>query len=245
MKKLVSLPIIILMLGMSTPMMGAMSLNKVRQNARFLTDRMAYELRLNEMQYADVYEVNYDFIHDIRYIMDDVVRGYDYATDRYYTYLNYRNEDLRWILSASQYRRFMTMDYFYRPVYMTSHKWSFRIYDVYHNVNFFYFGVPHHYKTYNGGHSRSHYHVGYYKHHHKERYQHAPYKGHVDVRPHKPVMDKRKDYQDKRKVSVGNSNKASKPSVRKDNPKKKTQRSNEGGGKKGQREEGRKASRNR
>ena len=74
----------IFMLSMSLPVMGAMSISKMRQNARFLTDKMTYELKLSMMQYDDVYEVNYDFINNIRYIMDDVVRGYGYAVERYY-----------------------------------------------------------------------------------------------------------------------------------------------------------------
>lgn len=66
--------------------MGAMSISKMRQNTRFLTDRMAYELKLTPQQYNDVYEVNYDFINNVRYLMDDVVRGYDYALERYYDF---------------------------------------------------------------------------------------------------------------------------------------------------------------
>ena len=36
-----------------------------------------------------------------------MVRGYDYALERYYDFLDVRNDDLRWILSSAQYRRFM------------------------------------------------------------------------------------------------------------------------------------------
>lgn len=187
MKKLTNFWIIILMLGMSIPAMGAMSMSKMRQNARFLTDRMAYELNLSPMQYDDVYEVNYDFIDNVRYIMDDVVRGYTYAVDRYYEFLNYRNDDLRWILSASQYRRFMEVDYFYRPIYTTANNWLFRIYNVYRNVNHFYYAKPHHYKSYKGGHYRTHFgHVSYYKNHRKDYYKHDFYKGDVHVRHDKP-----------------------------------------------------------
>ena len=75
MKKLTSFWLVLLMLAVSIPSMGAMSMSKMRENARFLTDRMAYELHLSPMQYDDVYEVNYDFINSVRYIMDDVVRG--------------------------------------------------------------------------------------------------------------------------------------------------------------------------
>ena len=187
MKKLTTLWMMILMLCMSIPAMGAMSMSKVRENARFLTDRMAYELNLTPMQYDDVYEVNYDFIDNIRYIMDDVVRGYDHAVDRYYQFLDYRNDDLRWILSASQYRRFMGVDYFYRPVYTTAGNWLFRIYKVYHDVKHFYFDKPHHYKSYRGGHYRTHHgHVSFYKNNRKDHYKHDFYKGDIRVRHDKP-----------------------------------------------------------
>ena len=187
MRKLTTLWMMILMLCMSIPAMGAMSMSKVRENARFLTDRMAYELNLTPMQYDDVYEVNYDFIDNIRYIMDDVVRGYDHAVDRYYQFLDYRNDDLRWILSASQYRRFMRVDYFYRPVYTTASNWLFRIYKVYHDVKHFYFDKPHHYKSYRGGHYRTHHgHVSFYKNNRKDHYKHDFYKGDIRVRHDKP-----------------------------------------------------------
>lgn len=78
MKRWTTLLIVICMLGITIPAMGAMSISKMRQNTRFLTDRMAYELKLTPRQYNDVYEVNYDFINNVRYLMDDVVRGYDY-----------------------------------------------------------------------------------------------------------------------------------------------------------------------
>lgn len=39
---------------------GGHEYQQMRQNTRFLTDRMAYELKLTPRQYNDVYEVNYD-----------------------------------------------------------------------------------------------------------------------------------------------------------------------------------------
>lgn len=219
MKKLTALWMMIVMLGMSLPAMGAMSKSKMRENARFLTDRMAYELRLSAMQYDDVYEVNYDFINNIRYIMDDVVRGYPAAVDRYYEFLDYRNDDLRWILSASQYRAFMGVDYFFRPVYTTPSSWLFRIYRVYKDVNHFYFGKPHHYKTYNGGHFRVHFgNVSYYKNHRKDHYHHDFYQGHVNVRPdkNKPKPNDRPKVNpnDNRRPSVNRTPAEAKPSTR-------------------------------
>ena len=49
MKKLTTLWMMLLMLTVSIPAMSAMSMSKVRQHARFLTDRMAYELNLTTM----------------------------------------------------------------------------------------------------------------------------------------------------------------------------------------------------
>ena len=84
---------------------AAMSNSRVRKETRFLTDKMAYELNLNTAQYNDVYEINYDFISGVRYLMDDVLRGEEWALNRYYDYLDVRNDDLRWVLSSRQYGR--------------------------------------------------------------------------------------------------------------------------------------------
>jgi hypothetical protein len=200
MKKMTTIGMMIFMLSMSLPVMGAMSISKMRQNARFLTDKMTYELKLSMMQYDDVYEVNYDFINNIRYIMDDVVRGYGYAVERYYEYLDIRNDDLRWILTNSQYRRFMDVDYFYRPIYTTQNNWLFRIYKTYLDKNLFHYGKPHHYKSYKGEHYRVHHnHVSFYKSNHKNKYNHSVYKGDVKVKrnpvtkPSANPSNKRKD----------------------------------------------------
>lgn len=191
MKRWTTLLMIVCMLGIAIPAMGAMSISKMRQNTRFLTDRMAYELRLSPQQYDDVYEVNYDFINNVRYLMDDVVRGYDYALDRYYDFLDVRNDDLRWILSRAQYRRFMAAEHFYRPIYANNNKWQFRIYTVYNNVNFFYFGKPRHYTTYCGGHYRTHFNnVSYYRTHYHHRYRHEVYNGHYRIRHDKVTYDR-------------------------------------------------------
>lgn len=190
MKKWTTLWIVLMMLGVTIPAMGAMSINKMRQNTRFLTDRMAYELKLSPQQYDDVYEVNYDFVNNIRFLMDDVVRGYDYALERYYDFLDIRNDDLRWILSRAQYRRFMAAEHFYRPIYAQNNKWQFRVYVVYNNVNFFYFGKPHHYTSYCGGHYRTHYNnISYYKTHYRNRYHHEVYDGRYRIRHDKVTYD--------------------------------------------------------
>ena len=58
-----------------------LSTTEVRNSARFMTDRMAYELRLSSMQITDVYEINFDFFDRVRYVADDLAAGYSYAMD--------------------------------------------------------------------------------------------------------------------------------------------------------------------
>ena len=151
---------------------SAMSKSKVRHNAHFLTDRMAHELRLSRGQYDDIYEINYDFINDVRYVVDDAMRGYAWALDRYYEALDYRNDDLRWVLNRDQYRRFMRMEHFYRPICSQRGKWVFRVHIKYHNHSHFYFHKPHHYRSYAGSHCHAKRGDRY---HYKNRYKHTTY----------------------------------------------------------------------
>lgn len=159
MKKTLFLTMLLALVSLSTL---AMSRSKIRNNARFLTDRMAYELDFTPMQYDDCYEINYDFIYHVANIMDDVVYGYYDAIDLYYRYLDYRNDDLRYIMTTHQYIRFMSREYFYRPLYSTGNSWGFRIYTIYSNRSFFYFDAPTIFRDYRGGHSRTYYNNGYY-----------------------------------------------------------------------------------
>jgi hypothetical protein len=186
MKRMITLWMMSLLMVLTFPAMAAMSTSKMRQHSRFLTDRMAYELNLSSTQYDDVYEVNYDFLSRTRYLIDDVVAGYTSAMDEYYDYLDVRNDDLRWILTSSQYRRFLEKEYFYRPIYTTtSGSWGFRIYRVYTDVNHFFFGKPSHYSSYKGAHYRTNFNnTSYYKQQHSTRYKNNDvYQGNNSSRP--------------------------------------------------------------
>lgn len=133
--------------------------SSARRDARFLTDRMAYEMDLTESQYNDIYEVNYDFIYRASDILSYVARGEGWAINQYYDLLNVRNDDLRWILSDYQYNSFMGIDYFFRPIYTAGRNWAFRIYSYYNDRSVFYYRggyYPRNY-YYNGGHYRSHF----------------------------------------------------------------------------------------
>ena len=120
----------------------AMSYEQARDRALFLTDKMAYELNLNDEQYEAAYEVNLDYLMSIS--------TYD---DLYGTYWTRRNMDFSYILFDWQYNAFCSAAYFYRPLIWTNGVWRFSIYARYPNRTYFYFGRPAFYATYYGGHS--------------------------------------------------------------------------------------------
>lgn len=121
---------------------NAMSYEQARDQALFLTDKMAYELDLNEEQYEAAFEVNLDYLMSITT-----------ADDVYADYWTRRNLDLSYILFDWQYRRFCGLEYFYRPIYWGDGFWHFRIYAHYPHHDYFYFGRPGIYFSYRGGHS--------------------------------------------------------------------------------------------
>ena len=121
---------------------SAMSYEQARQQALFLTDKMAYELNLTEDQYEAAYEVNLDYLMSV-----------DTYDDLYGAYWRQRNMDLSYILLDWQYRTYLNATYFYRPLYWHAGYWHFGIYARYPRRDFFYFGRPHFYVSYHGGHS--------------------------------------------------------------------------------------------
>lgn len=120
----------------------AMSFTQARQEALFLSDKMAYELRLTMDQYEAVYEINLDYFLSIRY-SDDV----------FGIYWNRRNTDLRFVLTTWQYRRYITTVDFYQPAIWRSGSWVFSIYSRYDRGNHFR-QPPTVYGTYRGGRNR-------------------------------------------------------------------------------------------
>lgn len=140
----------------------AMSYEQARNEALFLTDKMAYELNLTEAQYEAAYEINLDYLMG--------VTSYD---DVYGTYWERRNLDLTYILLDWQLRAFRAASYFYRPLYWADGFWHFAIYGRYPHRDYFYYGRPVFYATYRGahawhvtGHSWYHDRRNHYIHHH-------------------------------------------------------------------------------
>ncbi len=142
--------------------MMALSRAKVREYARFLSDRMAYELDLSSGQYDDCYEINYDFVNAVGDLLDDMETGDSRALDDYYVNLDYRNEDLSYVLSSYQYNRFVSTECFYRPFCIYDGAWAFRPYMVYSNRTYFYMSLPIGYNGYFGAHARRYYSAGFY-----------------------------------------------------------------------------------
>lgn len=189
MKRLFILLLAIGATAMSSTSMAGMSDSRIRKETRFLTDKMAHELSMNTEQYNDAYEINYDFIFSVGNLMDEVVRGYEWALNDYYQALDVRNDDLRWVLSDTQYRRFLGADYFYRPIYASGGRWNFRVYITYTNHNHFYFGRPYHYRSYCGGHYRKHNNNSSY---YRGRYNHSYYRGSHSVRSERVYHNNRR-----------------------------------------------------
>ena len=123
----------------------AMSYEQARNEALFLTDKMAYELNLNDEQYEAAYEINLDYLMG--------VTSYD---DVYGTYWERRNLDLSYILLDWQWNAFCAATYFYRPLYWDGGYWHFGIYARYPHRDYFYFGRPVFYASYRGGHAWHH-----------------------------------------------------------------------------------------
>lgn len=133
---------LVAMVTMTCTTASAMSYEQARQQALFLTDKMAYELNLTDDQYEAAYEVNLDYLMG--------VNTYD---DLYGMYWRQRNMDLSYILLDWQYQAYLNASYFYRPLYWNAGYFHFGIYARYPRRDYFFFGRPTFYVSYRGGHS--------------------------------------------------------------------------------------------
>ena len=147
----------------------AMSYEQARNEALFLTDKMAYELNLTDEQYEAAYEINLDYLMG--------VTGRDNV---FGTYWERRNLDLSYILLEWQWNAFVAATYFYRPLYWDAGYWHFGIYARYPHRDYFYFGRPHFYVTYHGAHAWHRVGGHGYYHGHRNHF-HAPHREHFGM----------------------------------------------------------------
>lgn len=139
-----------LVVGTMTATAHPMSYSAMRNNARFLTDRMAYTLGLSTALLDDLYYINYDYICGVNDYLDDVALGYYY--DDYMDVLRRRDIALQRLLTSAQWAVLMTYDYFYRPISFVDRAWRFALYAFDHRPNYYYYRVPRHFNSYRGGH---------------------------------------------------------------------------------------------
>ena len=130
---------------------NAMSYTAAKNEALFLSDKMAYELNLTASQYDRVYEINLDYLMNL-----------NGRADVFGIWWDRRNADLRYVLNAWQYDKYITLSHFYRPVAWKSGGFTFAVYSHY-NRGHFYNAHPKVYVTYKGG-----------KHHKADRHEHKP-----------------------------------------------------------------------
>ena len=107
--------------------LNAMPYSVAREQALYLTDKMAYELRLNSWQYEQVYQTNLDYFLSI-----------DSEPQAYGAYWTYRNDDLYYILQEAQYRLYSTIDYFLRPIKWLKGGWHFTVCNHYRPGHYYY-----------------------------------------------------------------------------------------------------------
>ena len=152
---------ILAMMMVMTISANAMSYNAAKNEALFLSDKMAYELNLTAAQYEAVYEINLDYLMSLN--------GH---ADVFGTWWNRRNADLRYVLNSWQYDKYVTLSHFYRPVAWKAGAWTFAVY-AHYNRGHFYNAHPKVFVTYKGGHNRIH--GSHYAHMHKPAaHHHAP-----------------------------------------------------------------------
>ena len=152
---------------------NAMSYNAAKNEALFLSDKMAYELNLTAEQYEAVYEINLD------YLMSLNGNG-----DVFGIWWDRRNADLRYVLNSWQFDKYVALSHFYRPVAWKAGSWTFAVYTHY-NRGHFCNNRPTVFVTYKGGHNRIH--GSHYAHMHKPAvHHHAPAVHHHAPAPHHP-----------------------------------------------------------
>ena len=135
---------ILAMMMVMTISANAMSYNAAKHEALFLSDKMAYELNLTAAQYEAVYEINLDYLMSLN--------GH---ADVFGIWWDRRNADLRYVLNAWQYDKYMSLTHFYRPVAWHAGGWTFAVYSHYDRGRFFN-AHPKVFVTYKGGNSHKH-----------------------------------------------------------------------------------------
>ena len=139
MKKMIMMA---MMMVMTISAHARMSYSAAKNEALFLSDKMAYELNLTASQYDAVYEINLDYMMS--------VNG---RNDAYGTWWKRRNADLKHVLTAWQYEKYMDKSYFYRPLTWKNGNWTYNVRSHY-SSNTHFKTRPNNFATYKGGNNK-------------------------------------------------------------------------------------------
>ena len=180
----------------------AMSYEQARNEALFLTDKMAYELNLTDAQYEAAFEINLDYLMG--------VTSYD---DVFGTYWERRNLDLSYILLDWQWNAFCAASYFYRPLYWRNGFWHFGIYLRYPHRDHFFYGRPAFYATYRGGHAWHRVGGHGYYHGRSDHFRHAAEHGRSHVGMHNRLNSTSPSHHRPSSVTPSHSNHSSRPEM--------------------------------
>ena len=138
----------------------AQRLANVRAEATFITDQMIMELGLNSSQRNGILNINLSYLKGINSYRDIDAYGW-----------RYRNEQIRRMLTARQWRKFRESYYFYRPIGWHNDVYVHNIYKKYPKHHWKSAECkPYHYKNHH-----KHHHKHYDKHydkHHKKHHKH-------------------------------------------------------------------------
>ena len=99
---------------------AAMPFSEAKNKALFLSDKMAYELRLSPSQYEALYKINLDYLLNIDDESD--VLGFQWEN---------RNRDLKQVLSDAQFDTFKACEWFFHPFACSDDGWTLSVYDHY------------------------------------------------------------------------------------------------------------------
>lgn len=144
-----TLGMLLIMFSTVTASAVRMSYYEMRDNARFLTDRMIYVLNLRPELIDDLYCINFDYICGVNDYLDDVARGYRY--NEYRDVLLLRDRALISLLTEVEWRMLTGYDYFYRPITFVNNVWSFSVYAFDKWNRRLFFDRPRHFDDYRGG----------------------------------------------------------------------------------------------
>lgn len=159
---------------------NAQRLTDIQAEASFITDKMMVELGLNKAHRNSILSINLSYLNGINSYRDIDAYGWQY-----------RNKQLRRMLSARQWKRFCESYYLYRPIGWRDREYVHNIYVKYpkHNCH-----PCHHRSHYDKGYCKHYKHDKHWKKHDKHWKKHKKHDKHYK---HDKKYDKHRHHHDR------------------------------------------------